>query len=47
METEPTLFAEWIDNLTVSGAVNLVLMTSFTIVIIILVARTFRDKSDA
>lgn len=46
-EQESTNFSEWVDSLTIADASNIALMTTFTLVIIILVIRTFRGKSSA
>ncbi|WP_436517082.1 hypothetical protein [Ekhidna sp. To15] len=46
-ETESMNFSEWLNTLTISDAVNVILMTTFTIVILWLVVRTFRGKSSA
>lgn len=46
-ENESMNFSEWLDTLTISDAVNIFLMTAFTIVILWLVVRTFRGKSSA
>ncbi|MEO9485295.1 MAG: hypothetical protein ABJG47_17690 [Ekhidna sp.] len=46
-ETESTNFSEWMASLTVTDAVNILLMTVFIIVIVWLVIRTFRGKSSA
>ena len=46
-ETDSMKFSEWMDSLTVSGAVNVLLMVVFVAFIIWLVARTFRGKPSA
>ncbi|SNT26646.1 hypothetical protein SAMN05421640_3046 [Ekhidna lutea] len=46
-ETESMKFTEWVDSWTISDASNVFLMTTFTIVIIWLVVRTFRNKPSA
>jgi hypothetical protein len=45
MEKETTL-SEWMNNLTISSFMSVVLLVVFALIIIILVARTFRGKSD-
>ena len=47
MEKESVTFAEWFNGLTTPQAANLVLLVSFVIIILILVIRTFRGRSNA
>ncbi|WP_421762747.1 hypothetical protein [Ekhidna sp.] len=44
---EPTKFSEWWDTLTISDASNVFLIIVFSISIIWLVIRTFRNKPSA
>ncbi|MEQ9405912.1 MAG: hypothetical protein RIM99_20130 [Cyclobacteriaceae bacterium] len=46
MKEDTTLFSDWIQSLTVTDVVNIVLMASFVLYIVILVTRTFRDKPE-
>ncbi|WP_424961577.1 hypothetical protein [Ekhidna sp.] len=47
MEEKETNFGEWADSLTVSDVSNVMLIIVFSIVIIWLVVRTFRNKPSA
>ncbi|WP_420318418.1 hypothetical protein [Ekhidna sp.] len=47
MEEKDTKFSEWVDSLTVSDASNVFLIIIFSIAIVWLVIRTFRNKSSA
>ena len=40
-------YSEWSESLTVADVVNIILLASFTLVIIWFVARTFRGKAEA
>ncbi|MFK7953211.1 MAG: hypothetical protein AB8B73_10225 [Ekhidna sp.] len=44
-EKSPTRFIEWMNSLTISDAVNVILILLVTITVLILVVRTFRNKS--
>ncbi len=46
-EKESMNFGEWLEKITIVDVTNLLLMTVFTIAIIWLVIRTFRNKSSA
>ena len=47
MEEKETKFADWAESLTVSDVSNVMLIIVFSIVIIWLVVRTFRNKPSA
>lgn len=46
-DKEPTKFVDWMNTLTLANAINILLIAAFTVAIIILVVRTFRNKSSA
>jgi len=47
MENQEKNFGEWLNNLTVTDVMNTLMLTVFTIFILILVVRTFRNKPSA
>lgn len=46
-EKETTKFVEWINSLTIADTINIFLMIAFTLMITILVVRTFKNKPSA
>ncbi|WP_425390914.1 hypothetical protein [Ekhidna sp.] len=47
MEEQDTKFTDWVDSLTISDAANVFLVIIFSIFIVWLVIRTFRNKPSA
>ncbi|MEP1094179.1 MAG: hypothetical protein ABJG78_03665 [Cyclobacteriaceae bacterium] len=46
MNEDSTLLSEWIENLTTSSFINILMLVAFGLLITWMVARTFRGKSD-
>ncbi|MEM6643530.1 MAG: hypothetical protein AAF616_11170 [Bacteroidota bacterium] len=47
MEEDERTFMEWMNNLSLSDAVNTLSLIVFTILIVVLVVRAFRNKPSA
>lgn len=47
MEEKDSKFVDWINSMTMTQAINSLILTAFILIILILVVRTFRNKPSA